>query len=248
MRLLRLTGLAVALGALVATSSAQAQYTEVDLSNYVNQGFNNGGWFINGADFGAIVGSTYGDLGSSVPFLVANTSAGNNFWYGLNTDGTNLAGSPISVTIPVTATGIQTVYTLADNTYGVYFADEFSITLTGASSSLTYYYVGGINTQDYNLNCLTTGCSYAPYAPYWFWDSRTHAQWLGIESFEVPAGFGLQSVTFTQINGNDGAIVAGLTLSTAPIPEPSTWAMLLAGFGALGFAMRSRRKTAASAA
>ena len=29
----------------------------------------------------------------------------------------------------------------------------------------------------------------------------------------------------------------------APVPEPSTWAMMLVGFGAIGFAMRRRRKT-----
>jgi hypothetical protein len=28
---------------------------------------------------------------------------------------------------------------------------------------------------------------------------------------------------------------------TPPVPEPSTWAMMLFGFGALGFAMRRRR-------
>jgi hypothetical protein len=30
-------------------------------------------------------------------------------------------------------------------------------------------------------------------------------------------------------------------LITAPVPEPSTWAMLVLGFGAMGGAMRSRR-------
>jgi PEP-CTERM motif len=31
-------------------------------------------------------------------------------------------------------------------------------------------------------------------------------------------------------------------VTTAPVPEPSTWAMLLAGIGGLGAAMRSRRR------
>ncbi len=39
----------------------------------------------------------------------------------------------------------------------------------------------------------------------------------------------------TQITG--GGVVSG-------VPEPSTWAMMLAGFGAVGFSMRRRRKSA----
>ncbi|MBB6124472.1 PEPxxWA-CTERM sorting domain-containing protein [Sphingobium subterraneum] len=35
-------------------------------------------------------------------------------------------------------------------------------------------------------------------------------------------------------------------ISTAAVPEPTTWAMMLAGFGAMGVAMRRRRKVAVS--
>jgi hypothetical protein len=52
------------------------------------------------------------------------------------------------------------------------------------------------------------------------------------------AGFFLQAPGFGIDNLNFGATV----------PEPATWVMMLAGFGFLGAAMRSRRKlTAASA-
>lgn len=36
--------------------------------------------------------------------------------------------------------------------------------------------------------------------------------------------------------------VGGISTTAEPVPEPGTWALLLVGFGALGFAMR-RRKT-----
>lgn len=36
-----------------------------------------------------------------------------------------------------------------------------------------------------------------------------------------------------------------VTLSFAAVPEPSTWAMMLLGFGAVGFAMRRRRSASA---
>ena len=47
------------------------------------------------------------------------------------------------------------------------------------------------------------------------------------------------------INGTRGrtATFAG-TISFAAVPEPGTWAMMLLGFGAVGFAMRRRRRPA----
>ncbi|WP_422280978.1 PEPxxWA-CTERM sorting domain-containing protein [Bradyrhizobium sp.] len=33
------------------------------------------------------------------------------------------------------------------------------------------------------------------------------------------------------------------SLIASPVPEPSTWSMLLIGFAAIGFAVRSRRPT-----
>jgi hypothetical protein len=40
-----------------------------------------------------------------------------------------------------------------------------------------------------------------------------------------------------------------LSVTTTPAPEPSTWAMMLAGFAGLGaLAYRASRKTAAAAA
>ncbi len=60
------------------------------------------------------------------------------------------------------------------------------------------------------------------------------------------------SSTAVTILGNSGAEYIGLdnvsVVETAAIPEPATWAMMLVGFGALGAALRSRRKMAAAAA
>ena len=46
----------------------------------------------------------------------------------------------------------------------------------------------------------------------------------------------------TGLNGMGSA--TGREVVTPPVPEPSTWAMMLFGFGALGFAMRRRRQLA----
>jgi hypothetical protein len=36
-------------------------------------------------------------------------------------------------------------------------------------------------------------------------------------------------------------------LAVAPVPEPSTWAMMIVGFAGLGLAIRSRRRKALAA-
>ncbi len=48
-------------------------------------------------------------------------------------------------------------------------------------------------------------------------------------------------ITFSGAGDNVGSRYDG-NLSSTSVPEPTTWALMLAGFGAVGFAMRSRRK------
>ena len=38
------------------------------------------------------------------------------------------------------------------------------------------------------------------------------------------------------------------TLSGGPVPEPASWALMIMGFGGVGAAMRSRRRTMAATA
>ncbi len=235
-------------------SGAHAQYTTVDLSSIVNLGFTNS-WFINGAEFASIIGTTNGNQGSAVPFNVANAAdtsgqgGNNNFWFGLWGGPANqLSGAPLSVTIPLSgATNTETVYTLTDNTFGLAGNVEFNVTFTGTGGTITDNYVGANNTKDYNLNCGTTGCDSTPNAKYWFIDGSGvypgDGQWLQIQAWSLPVGFGLQSIAFNQIDGGDGAIVAGVTLSTVGIPEASTWAMMTIGFMGLGFAAYRNGKT-----
>ncbi len=53
-----------------------------------------------------------------------------------------------------------------------------------------------------------------------------------------------QSGTFAAFFGNDPNQAGSLTISAVgAVPEPATWAMMLLGFGAVGFALRRRRQT-----
>ncbi len=108
-----------------------------------------------------------------------------------------------------------TVYTLTDNTFGRTQNGEYSITFTPTTgTALTDTYFGGIYTKDYNSNCATTGCAVTPNAQYWFVDAD-QSQWLQVVAWTLPSNFGtLDSLTMTQLDGTDGAIFAGLTVST----------------------------------
>lgn len=54
------------------------------------------------------------------------------------------------------------------------------------------------------------------------------------------------TLNFTNLTGgvNEGILLDAV--SVAPVPEPSTWAMMLLGFGAVGFAMRRRKNATES--
>ena len=58
----------------------------------------------------------------------------------------------------------------------------------------------------------------------------------------APITLGAAQYTLTIDGNNSGAGSLGGSITIRPaVPEPATWAMMLIGFGAVGFAMRRRR-------
>ena len=62
----------------------------------------------------------------------------------------------------------------------------------------------------------------------------------------LPVGNFMFNTTGTRADGQVGSIAGTLTVVNSAVPEPATWALMLLGFGGMGFSMRrnrSRRRT-----
>lgn len=79
----------------------------------------------------------------------------------------------------------------------------------------------------------------------------------GLDTYDLVNSFGPIPVSFYLLpsldvinNGPeiDFTSITGATFSAVGIPEPATWAVMLAGFGGLGAALRARRKPVAATA
>ena len=225
----------VLLTALFATAMgapAYAAFTEIDLSGAVNANV-----AIHPETFP--VGLSMGNQGTGIPFAIApfparGTVAGT--WLG--------QGTGSSVTVAVNAPGQASFYALLNNYYGTPGANEYTITIRASNNeSVTYNAIGGVDTRDYNSNVFTN--TIANTTTPWF--DNGIGQRLDLREFNLPGSFLTETVasfTITQVNPNDQALFSGLTFSTVPIaavPEPETYALMLAGLALLGSCRRRRK-------
>jgi PEP-CTERM motif len=54
--------------------------------------------------------------------------------------------------------------------------------------------------------------------------------------------------TYQLYNNNGNNVLGDFALTAGAVPEPANWALMLVGFGSMGVAMRSRRRTVAATA
>lgn len=68
----------------------------------------------------------------------------------------------------------------------------------------------------------------------------------GTGYFDADNGNAFTNLRFSSYpyNSNQGLVTQFNGTAIAAVPEPATWAMMIAGFGVVGFGMRSRRKGA----
>lgn len=68
--------------------------------------------------------------------------------------------------------------------------------------------------------------------------------WLAFNQSNIAFTADSITVNWAALNFSSGdRLLLDVTFAAAGVPEPSTWAMMLLGFGCVGFAMRRRRNT-----
>ena len=197
----------------------------------------------------ALAAATAANAGVTIDFNTATGNIGNSHTY---------TGSGLSVT----ATGYSAASTQAA-LYGKNLGgDENGIGLAGDPSGQHEIYKGTdfIQLDVHSLFGLATGASF-------FMGSSTNGENWAVYGSNTAGALGTQLMTGTdeslhaltgwgQYNyydfvslgtwnstthsyGTGNVLLGGLSIAAAP--EPATWAMMLVGFGAMGFASRRRR-------
>lgn len=134
------------------------------------------------------------------------------------------ATSGTSTSIGFTEAGLDTPtfsewLTITNTLAGVYY---FTLGTSSPSVDFTSAVLTGAGGP-YALNPVATGATE-------FWNR---------ENLFLDAG--QYTLTISGENRDTGVLEGSITIEQA-VPEPATWAMMLFGFGAIGFAMRRRRK------
>lgn len=137
------------------------------------------------------------------------------------------SGSPLAFDFNIAAGFVGTL-TIVDAVFG---GDTFTVTnfgnLLGSTSSVPLADIGSAVDHGYDFDAALADQSFS---------SAVFS--LGAGSYHI-GGFLGQSLLFDgqRLDATAGA----LRLSVAPIPEPSTYAILLAGLGVVGLVARRRR-------
>ncbi len=166
-------------------------------------------------------------------------------------------GSNVLLNTGDTGTSVQGTLNNAPGTVTLTSTESLSLPANGAArvtatdgilnNPLTFSFDDGlISALEFNINALTNGDVFFTFA---CGDSDGQVTTLydlasNGENFFNAFNGTFKSVTMTFANGATVQDVRQFRINAAPtaaVPEPATWAMMLLGFGAIGFGMRRRR-------
>lgn len=155
-----------------------------------------------------------------------------------------------------TGTSVQGTLNNAPGTVTLTSTESLSLPANGAArvsatdgilnNPLTFTFDDGlISALEFNVNALTNGDVFFTFAGGDSDGQVTTLYDLGANGQNFFNAFNgtFKSVTMTFTNGATVEDVRQFRMgaATAAVPEPATWAMMLLGFGAIGFGMRRRR-------
>jgi hypothetical protein len=121
-------------------------------------------------------------------------------------------------------------------------AGEIASTMTLAQGNyvVTFLLAGNMRGGPNQTTAVAIGNTVIDITPL----SNTQPYMLYTEAFTNVSG----KLTFTDLGPSDqeGDLLDNISVTTA-VPEPATWAMMLIGFGAVGFMMRGSRRNQSAA-
>jgi len=164
---------------------------------------------------GTVVNLNDPNPSTSVATAGGNTTINFGFNPIVNAEGTNSFSSSFTISDPLAG-----IYSISGSTStpGVIFSDTSNLTCIASVMGCT---VGTV----YNLIIGTTPSGFSAF---------------GLPLTNLAAGD--YRLTINGISPNSGSFTGNVRITTGAVPEPGTWAMMLLGFGAVGFAMRRKRR------
>ncbi len=112
-------------------------------------------------------------------------------------------------------------------------------TVTSVSVAVDNTGVGGVSAPG---TLVINGVSYTPVVT----SFSASSEWLTVSGLSLS---GSSLTLMPDSNPNAWTFISEVTFNGATgVPEPASWALMLVGFGGLGVALRSRRRTAIAVA
>lgn len=121
--------------------------------------------------------------------------------------------------------GIGTLSQLISTTSGTAYTLDYYLATNGSTPS---YFSASWDGQEIG-GSIVNNPGVQPYTLYQF----------------IVTGSGSDTLTFNERDDPAYLALDNISLNPAAVPEPATWAMMLLGFGAIGFALRRRRQLGA---